>query len=75
METDFNSGQTGGPGEELQPRGGPIGDIFKPATRTGLNARYAQIKTASEVEPFAVNQSEGGAFLGNINYAPYGPCN
>jgi len=48
---------------------------FNDATRTSLNTRYNQIGALASIEPFAVNQSETGSFLGNINYAPYTPCN
>ncbi len=29
---------------------------------------------ANTAKPFAVNQDENGAFLGNVNYSPYQPC-
>jgi hypothetical protein len=48
---------------------------FEGDTRTELNARYARIFGAARVEPFAVNQSETGMFLGNVNYIPYASCN
>lgn len=39
---------------------------------------YSQIITASQVQPYPVNYSETGTFLGNINgninYAPYASC-
>jgi hypothetical protein len=51
----------------------PGGDLAGP-TRSGLDSRYNQIGADSQVEPFAVNVSETGEFLGNINYAPYASC-
>ncbi|HKS95907.1 MAG TPA: hypothetical protein VJV74_07200, partial [Terriglobia bacterium] len=42
--------------------------------RPGADSRYNKIGTDSKVEPFPVNDSETGTFLGNINYAPYASC-
>jgi hypothetical protein len=39
---------------------------------TGL---YQKICQAAFVQPFAVNDDAFGTFLGDINYAPYTPCN
>lgn len=58
----------------LAPPGANLAD-FDGATQNGLATRYAQIFTVTNVEPFAVNESETGIFLGNINFEPYVPCN
>jgi hypothetical protein len=43
--------------------------------RSGANSRYNQIFAETfGVEPFPVNDSETGTFLGNINYVPYASC-
>jgi hypothetical protein len=49
--------------------------MFNGDTQAGLNTRYGQIFSASILEPFPVNFSEGGISLGGVNYAPYVPCN
>jgi hypothetical protein len=48
---------------------------FDQDARDGINARYSSIASATAIEPFPVNFSESGAFLGNINYLPYTTCN
>jgi hypothetical protein len=48
---------------------------FDSATGSGLDGLQSNIFTASEVEPYPVNDDASGNFLGNINYAPYQPCN
>jgi hypothetical protein len=63
---DFVEQQVAAPGANLLE--------FGDATRTGLNTRYNQIGVDSQVEPFGVNKSEAGTFLGNINYEPYASC-
>lgn len=63
---DFVEQQVASPGDNLTQ--------FASNTRGGLDTRYDQIKTDSEVEPFAVNESEMGTPLGDINYAPYASC-
>ncbi len=52
---------------------------FNPATIDNqtlqdLNGLYTGIGVASSVEPFAVNETSIGTFLGNINYEPYTTC-
>ena len=56
---DFYESQVASPGTNLA--------NFNDATRTSLNTRYNQIGALASIEPFAVNQSETGRFLGNIN--------
>jgi hypothetical protein len=63
---DYFEQQVAPPGANLQQ--------FANATLAGLNSRYSQILASTSVEPFPVNDSETGIFLGNINYAPYTPC-
>ncbi len=48
---------------------------FQLDTAKELGRRAQAIVDAASVEPFAVNESETGDFLGNINYLPYQPCN
>ncbi len=50
---------------------------FNTDTQAQVNALIANIQTGMAVEPFAVNQSPTGQFLGLINYAQpnYTPCN
>ena len=55
------------PGANLQ--------TFDNGTSSGLTAFYNSIYTAFAVEPYAVNDDASGHLLGNINYAPYSPCN
>ena len=59
--------------QQVAPPGADL-NAFANAARSGLNSRYAQIFAATSVEPFPVNDSETGTFLGNINYAPYATC-
>ncbi|MGH9512210.1 MAG: hypothetical protein ACRD2U_08740 [Terriglobales bacterium] len=47
---------------------------FANLTKSGLVARYNQVFADTSVEPYPVNDSETGTFLGNINYAPYATC-
>jgi hypothetical protein len=48
---------------------------FDQDTRTQLDAKYTAIgNQADSTEPYAVNESETGAFLGNVNYSPYTQC-
>jgi hypothetical protein len=63
---DFFEQQVAVPGTSQQ--------SFLNNVRTGLNACYNRIFTAMSVEPFPINDSESGSFLGNINYAPYTSC-
>jgi hypothetical protein len=63
---DFFEQQVAAPGADL--------NQFANTTLSGLNSRYAQIAAATSIEPFPVNDSETGTFLGNINYAPYTSC-
>jgi hypothetical protein len=54
---------------------GTSASTFDAATATGLNTLYSNILANFSVQPFAVNESETGVFLGKINYAPYTACN
>jgi hypothetical protein len=54
---------------------GTSASTFDAATGTGLNTLYSNILANFSVEPFAVNESETGVYLGKINYAPYTACN
>jgi len=48
---------------------------FNSATSTGLQDLLNQVLRDTAVEPYAVNQSSTGSFLGNINFGPdYAPC-
>lgn len=58
--------QTASPGANLAQ--------FASDASAGLNTRYNQIFADASVEPFAVNRSEAGTLLGDINYAPYSSC-
>jgi hypothetical protein len=41
-----------------------------------VNQRQQNITAATGVEPFAVNESVSGVFLGNVNFPPnYASCN
>jgi hypothetical protein len=74
--TSINS-STSNPGDFFEQQVAPPGadlNTFANAARSGLNSRYSQIVAATSVEPFPVNDSETGTFLGNINYAPYATC-
>jgi hypothetical protein len=73
-----NSLTTNNPGDYIEARVAAPGvdlNAFDQSTRSGLDALYAQIRNATAVEPYAVNDSETGTFLGNINYQPYASCN
>jgi hypothetical protein len=49
---------------------------FKTTTGQQLDQQTAQVESALGNEPYGVNSSETGLFLGNINYGPtYGNCN
>lgn len=48
---------------------------FDSGTASGLQTNAQSVTNAFSVEPFAVNEDGSGNFLGNINYAPYTPCN
>jgi hypothetical protein len=53
---------------------------FRSAALQAIDSRINAIGAAFTAEPYAVNQSETGQFLGNINYGPpftsnYAPCN
>ena len=66
------------PGDFVESRVAPPGSnptTFNQDTQSGLDSRYSQIFAASMAEPFPVNHSETNVFLGDINYAPYAPCN
>jgi hypothetical protein len=63
---DFVEQQVAPPGADL--------NAFVQNVRNGLNSRYNQIGTDTSKEPFGVNSTETGTFLGNINYAPYTSC-
>ena len=54
---------------------GTSASTFDAATSSGLNTLYSNILANFSVQPFAVNESETGVFLGTINYAPYTLCN
>jgi hypothetical protein len=65
-------------GDYIEARVAPPGtnlSSFDQTTRSTLNSDYTAITTGMEVEPYPVNDSEVGAFLGNINYTPYANCN
>jgi hypothetical protein len=47
---------------------------FSNQTGAGLKNIYDQIAAYTVGEPFAVNESEFGQFLGNINFLPYSDC-
>jgi hypothetical protein len=47
---------------------------FDTDSGAGLTSRFQQIDTAFKQQPYAVNFSESGAPLGNVNYAPYANC-
>jgi hypothetical protein len=71
------SSSTSNPGDFFEQQVAPPGanlNAFASAVRSGLNSRYSQIFAATSVEPFPVNDSATGTFLGNINYAPYATC-
>ena len=40
----------------------------------GVIAIYSAVASATELEPYGVNQNAAGEFLGNINFAPYDSC-
>jgi len=50
-------------------------DQFATNTQSGISSRLNTIQSATAVEPYPVNYSEAGSFLGNINYTPYAICN
>jgi hypothetical protein len=69
------------PGDYVEARvaiPGMTAATFDNATKDGLQNSstgiYAKILAAFAVEPFPVNESESGTFLGKINYAPYVAC-
>ncbi len=73
-----NAVNTNNPGDYVESRvGSPGTNIaqFDLDTKNGRDARYASIGSATAIEPFGVNLSESGTFLGNINYMPYATCN
>jgi len=64
-------------GDYLEARVAPPGaDIsaFDAQTANGITSDLTAIKNAAAVEPYAVNYSELGVNLGNINYLPYTAC-
>lgn len=64
-------------GDYLEARVAPPGtnlSNFDAATADGLNSDNSAIASSTQVEPYAVNESETGVFLGNINYSPYVAC-
>jgi hypothetical protein len=47
---------------------------FDTDSGVGVASRFQQIGTLTAQQPHAVNYSESGAPLGNVNYAPYANC-
>jgi hypothetical protein len=45
-------------------------NVFNQETGSQLSARFNTIASDTAVEPYPVNSSETGVFLGNINYGP-----
>ena len=41
---------------------------------SSVSQRQNAIQTATGVEPYSVNQSATGVFLGPLNFSPYVPC-
>jgi hypothetical protein len=73
-----NSLNANNPGDYFESRVAvPSTDLttFNSDTRSGINSRYSTITSDTSVEPYAVNYSETGVPLGNVNYSPYVPCN
>lgn len=50
-------------------------DVFVTNANTGFLSRQAAISAATAVQPFGVNESVTGQFLGNVNFPPYATCN
>jgi hypothetical protein len=48
---------------------------FATNSNSGITSRLSNVTSASDVQPFPVNDDAAGNFLGTINYAPYNLCN
>jgi hypothetical protein len=73
-----NSLSSNNPGDYLEQQIAAPGanlTTFGNNTKAGIDSRFSTVGSAFAVEPYAVNYSETGQALGNINYAPYGSCN
>lgn len=64
-------------GDYVEPRLAPPGtniSNFDTDTQNGMTADLTAIRNAAAVEPYDVNKSDSGVFLGYINYSPYASC-
>ncbi len=62
--------------QQIAPPGANL-NTFANNSTSGISNRLSTVASASgnEAALYPVNYSETGTFLGNINYAPYTPCN